>query len=243
MKKTRLWTSTIAAVALAVGALMSAVPAQAAATGTVTDNGDGTATVVWSGYANISQASVSMGCTGLGSPCYSYRPSTVSGTITVSEGLLVTSGLTQVPLPAGTYDIKLTENTTTVIAQSNGVQIGSGGGPSSDATESAPVEVSLTLDLEANGASCKDGSAAKGLVGTWLTLPSADDCSSTTRTGAKLLGWSTSANFPVQRAQSQIDNGWGTIDEVIDGVRMIFIPAGKATFVSGPNSLHPVWAS
>lgn len=120
------------------------------------------------------------------------------------------------------------------------------GGPSgttSDAVASAPVEVSLSLDLAASGASCKEGSAATGLMGAWLYLPAAGDCSSTTKPNAKLLGWSTSANFPVQRAQSQVDNRWGAIDEVFDGVRMIFIPAGQATFVSGANSLHPIWAS
>lgn len=107
----------------------------------------------------------------------------------------------------------------------------------------APEEVSLSLDLAASGASCKEGSAATGVMGAWLFLPAADDCSSTTDPNAKLLGWSTSANFPVQRAQSQVDNRWGAIDEIFDGVRMIFIPAGMATFVSGPNSLHPIWAS
>lgn len=114
---------------------------------------------------------------------------------------------------------------------------------SSDNAPSTPVEVSLSLDLAASGATCKAGAAARGVMGSWLYLPAADDCSSTTDPNAKLLGWSTSANFPVQRAQSQVDNRWGAIDEVFDGVRMIFIPAGQATFVSGPNSLYPIWAS
>lgn len=112
-----------------------------------------------------------------------------------------------------------------------------------NAAVSQPAEVSLSLDLAASGASCKEGSAATGVMGAWLFLPAADDCSSTTDPSAKLLGWSTSANFPVDRAQSQVDNRWGAIDEIFDGVRMIFIPAGQATFVSGPNSLFPIWAS
>lgn len=120
---------------------------------------------------------------------------------------------------------------------------GSGGGTSSDSVASAPVEVSLSLDLAASGASCKEGSAATGVMGAWMYLPAAGDCSSKTNPGAKLLGWSTSPDFPVGRAQSQVDNRWGAIDEVFGGVRMIFIPAGQATFVSGPNSLHPIWAS
>jgi hypothetical protein len=63
------------------------------------------------------------------------------------------------------------------------------------------------------------------------------------KAGAKLLGWSTSAAFPVARAQAQVDKKWGVIDETIDGVRMIFIPAGMATFVSGSNNLYPVWSA
>ena len=33
------------------------------------------------------------------------------------------------------------------------------------------------------------------------------------------------------------------IDEVIDGERMIFIPGGMATFVSGSNNLFPIWSA
>lgn len=110
-------------------------------------------------------------------------------------------------------------------------------------SQPAPVEVSLSLDLATSDASCTEGSAATGVAGAWLTLPGADDCSSVTNPDANLLGWSTSANFPVELAQSQVDKGWGAIDDTFDGVRMIFIPAGQATFVSGPNSLHPIWAS
>ena len=171
----------------------------------------------------------------------------------VVEGMSVKTGPTTVSLPAGSYEIKLVDKSSggppynTFVAQSSGaISIGGGGGgggASSDAATSAPVEASLSLDLAASGASCKSGSAAKGFVGTWLTLPSAGDCTSTTKPDAKLLGWSTHANFPVERAQSQVNKGWGAIDEVINGVRMIFIPAGQATFISGPNSLHPIWAN
>jgi hypothetical protein len=76
-------------------------------------------------------------------------------------------------------------------------------------------------------------------------LPSADQCSQsgpTAKAGATLLGWSTSENFPIARAQSQIDKHWGVIDESIDGIRMIFIPAGMAVFVSGSNNLFPIWS-
>lgn len=116
---------------------------------------------------------------------------------------------------------------------------------SSSAADSQPVEASLSLDLAASGASCKSGSAATGFVGTWLTLPSADDCTSTTRSDAKLLGWSTSKDFPVEIAQRQVSNGWGAYEMTNESGRVtaVFIPAGKATFVSGSNSLYPIWAS
>lgn len=121
---------------------------------------------------------------------------------------------------------------------------GGGGGTSSAAAASAPVEVSLSLDLAASGASCTEGSAASGTTGSWLKLPGAGDCSSKTEPKATLLGWATTADFPVEIAQRQIRNGWGAYEMFDSEGRMtaVFIPAGQATFVSGPNSLHPVWA-
>ncbi len=120
---------------------------------------------------------------------------------------------------------------------------GGGGGGSSSSSASAPVET-LSLAVAASGATCTGGNPT-GYAGAWLTLPSADKCSQsgpTAKPGAKLLGWSTSANFPIARAQAQIDKKWGVIDEAIDGQRMIFIPGGMATFVSGSNNLFPVWS-
>jgi hypothetical protein len=102
----------------------------------------------------------------------------------------------------------------------------------------------LTLQVAASGVSCTGGNPS-GVSGSWLTLPGADQCTqtgSTVKPGATLLGWSTSANFPIARAQAQVDKHWGVIDEVIDGVRMIFIPGGMATYVSGSNDLYPVWS-
>jgi hypothetical protein len=102
----------------------------------------------------------------------------------------------------------------------------------------------LSLSVAASGATCTGGNPT-GYSGSWLTLPSADQCTQsgpTVKPGAKLLGWATSSSFPIARAQAQIDKKWGVIDEEINGVRMIFIPAGMATFVSGSNNLFPVWS-
>lgn len=119
---------------------------------------------------------------------------------------------------------------------------GGGGGGSSSSSSSTPQ--TLTLEVAASGASCTGGNPS-GVSGAWLTLPGAEACTQsgpTAKPGATLLGWATSASFPIARAQSQIDKHWGVIDEVIDGVRMIFIPGGMAAFVSGSNNLYPIWS-
>ncbi|CAB4691635.1 unannotated protein [freshwater metagenome] len=131
------------------------------------------------------------------------------------------------------------------------ITVGSGGGSSSSDSSTPSVETStpsvetLSLSLAASGATCTGGNPT-GYAGTWLTLPSADQCTQsgpTAKSGAKLLGWATSSSFPVARAQAQVDKKWGVIDEVIDGERMIFIPGGMATFVSGSNNLFPIWSA
>lgn len=117
----------------------------------------------------------------------------------------------------------------------------------SGSPSSTPVATTEALHLATGpaGATCTGGNPS-GLSGSWLTLPSADQCKpsgTAVKAGATLLGWSTSASFPVASAQAQVDKSWGAIDETIGGVRMIFIPAGMATFVSGSNTLYPVWSS
>ena len=118
--------------------------------------------------------------------------------------------------------------------------------PSPAQTTSSPLMTeTLSLSVAASGATCAGGNPS-GTSGSWLTLPGADQCSQsgpTAKPGAKLLGWATSANFPIARAQAQVDKKWGVIDEVIDGQRMIFIPGGMATFVSGSNNLFPIWSA
>lgn len=98
--------------------------------------------------------------------------------------------------------------------------------------------VDATLRLQGSESGCNPGSSTS-TVGSWVQMPKASDC---TRAGYTLLGWSTSQNFPVAVAQRQVNLGWGTIDDVFDGVRMIFIPAGGYAAVSGDNNLYPVWS-
>jgi hypothetical protein len=118
---------------------------------------------------------------------------------------------------------------------------GSGGSSGSSSTSSPPVTDTFVMGTSDSGIKCT-GANPTVTRGTWFTLPTADTChpGGDTPAGSVLLGWSTSATFPVARAQYQINKG--VIDEEIGGGRMIYIPAGMATFVSGSNTLYPVWA-
>ena len=169
-------------------------------------------------------------------------------TFTVSVGAGATSGSIVV---SSTGQWCPSRTATIAVTVSGGSGGGGGGGSSSSDSSTPSVETStpsvetLSLSLAASGATCTGGNPT-GYAGTWLTLPSADQCTQsgpTAKSGAKLLGWATSSSFPVARAQAQVDKKWGVIDEVIDGERMIFIPGGMATFVSGSNNLFPIWSA
>lgn len=84
--------------------------------------------------------------------------------------------------------------------------------------------------------------SANGIQGTWVQLPSASSCTAPAdRPGGTLLGWATSSDFPIDMARDQVSRGWGAIDGTFNGMRMIFIPAGGYTMVSGDNRLHAIW--
>ena len=70
--------------------------------------------------------------------------------------------------------------------------------------------------------------------GTWQSTPTAQEW---TRPGFTLLGWATHRLFPVDRARAATS----AFDGEVDGQRMIYIPAGKPTFVSGDVSLYAIW--
>lgn len=170
----------------------------------------------------------------------------LSGAATIvgpgSEDYLVTSS------NGGTITMSTTQGACSASAPGVISIVGTGGGPSSDTTmtESAPAPVeTLTLSAGVSGGAVCTGGETSGTSGSWLTLPSADQChpsSTAVDPTAELLGWSTSAAFPQSIAEHQLDMGWGAWDGDVDGIRMIFIPAGQATFVSGSNQLFPIWA-
>jgi len=94
-----------------------------------------------------------------------------------------------------------------------------------------------------DGTTCSN-SGESGIDGGWLTLPGANDCTPpAAKTGATLLGWATTPDFPVAIAQRQVSNGWGAYESYNDDgqITAVFIPAGLATFLSGSNTLYAIW--
>jgi hypothetical protein len=120
-------------------------------------------------------------------------------------------------------------------------------------TQSDPPETdtgstsSPQMDLQwilSGGASCStNGMAAQ--IGTWLRVPSRDDCTPpSSAPNAGLLGWATSPDFPVDIAQRQVTNGWGAYETFNDDGQLtgVFIPAGGYTLLSGDTNLFPIWS-
>lgn len=124
---------------------------------------------------------------------------------------------------------------------------GGGGSSSSSSSSSTPTVETLNVEVSGSDTACTGGNPSAS-SGSWLTLPSAEDC---TQTGpkadpsAKLLGWATDPNFSVEIAKRQVANGWGAYETFNAEGQLtgVFIPAGGATFVSGSNNLYPIWSS
>ena len=72
----------------------------------------------------------------------------------------------------------------------------------------------------------------------WIALPSPDVQA---RSSLTFLGWATSVDFPIDVARGQVSKGWGTFDQVIEGERMIFIPAGGSIHVTAPTRLFAIY--
>lgn len=124
---------------------------------------------------------------------------------------------------------------------------GGGGGSSSSAPASAPTLETLEVGVSGSDTTCTGGNPT-GFSGSWLQLPSAGDCQQTgpkANPNAKLLGWATDPNFPVAIAQRQVNNGWGAYEtfNAEGAMTGVFIPAGGSTFISGSNTLYPIWSS
>ena len=112
----------------------------------------------------------------------------------------------------------------------------SGVGPSDGSTMSARH----TLEYNAISGECTVKTSGLVASGVWTQVPSDKQCTNPEHT---LLGWATTSNFPIEIAQRQKDNGWGTyelFDE--DGIlTTVYIPAGDMTVVTGDNVLYAIW--
>jgi hypothetical protein len=99
-----------------------------------------------------------------------------------------------------------------------------------------------TLTLESPGGVTCSSSNAGGVRGSWVSLPTGDDCRIADQPEGRVLGWATTSDFPVEIAQRQVDNGWGAYEIFNDdgSIASVFIPAGGSTFLSGSTRLFPV---
>jgi len=95
------------------------------------------------------------------------------------------------------------------------------------------TESSFTLSWSGEGTGDSTRTASSG---TWLATPTAAEW---TRAGFALLGWATDPSFPVQIARQATS----AFDGPINGTRVIYIPAGASTFVTGDNTLHAIWGA
>lgn len=102
---------------------------------------------------------------------------------------------------------------------------------------SAPVPPTFTLTTPADGrGTCWPSVSGRG--GTWVQLTASGCTPPSGRDGAALLGWATSPDFPVTRARNGV-----AVDEELGGLRMVFIPVDGYTFLSGDNTLYPIWGT
>lgn len=113
---------------------------------------------------------------------------------------------------------------------------GPGDGPSGGGS-TAPVAPVVTFTLSSSAAdrgTCWPAVSGRG--GSWVQL-TADGCTAPRgHDGTVLLGWATNPSFPAARALNGV-----AVDEEFGGVRMIFIPVDGFTFLSGDNTLYPIW--
>ena len=230
----------------------------AQAAGTLADNGDGTFTVA-SLLADkeivvICDSSVNESdCNNGGLLTVLLYITETNGTYGVGStvrGLDPDSPPNQIPtpLPAGTYTIVLrTSPVTSPLASLLNFTVdggGGGGGETSSESTAQPATVALLINT-VDGSTCRQSSES-GFAGTWVKLPSANDCTApSSRAGSKLLGWATNPNFPVDIAQRQVTNGWGAYETYNNEGQLtaVFIPAGGSTYLSGDGNLFAIWSN
>ena len=116
----------------------------------------------------------------------------------------------------------------------------------SNASSAPSVERLVKLSLAQSlppGVTCST-QVVEGTSDSWVQLPGAQDCTTSSTDGPTLLGWATQAGFPVQIAQRQVTNGWGAYESFDDSGALtgVFIPAGGFTVLSADTGLYPIWS-
>lgn len=167
-----------------------------------------------------------------------------SGSTTVTASLLAASlGNTKFPEPVilevGGKVAQVDDNTVANSATWTMILWGGpGDGSSSDRSDSTAAQVPIfTLSSSASDrGTCWP--TVSGVGGTWVRLTASGCAPPVGRAQATLLGWATNPSFPVARATDGV-----AVDEQIAGVRMIFIPVDGYTFLSGDNTLYPIWSN
>ena len=107
-----------------------------------------------------------------------------------------------------------------------------------------PRVVDITLDAGVD-ARCTVSKMSANQT-SWLTLPKASDCTPTAnKPRATLLGWSTTAGFPVAIAEHQIDHGYAAYETKDNAgqITSLFIPAGGQTYLTWDNTLYAIWSA
>ena len=105
----------------------------------------------------------------------------------------------------------------------------------------------LALTLPA-GWTCQFPEETRQVDG-WTRLPNATNCNRATPSASgvteQLLGWATNAEFPVDIAERQVNNGWGAYETFNSTGQLtgVFIPAGGYTLISNDTNLYPIFSN
>ena len=148
--------------------------------------------------------------------------------VTYSAGLFVAVA------SSGTGNRVMTSGTSTPAAPSDG------SGSQSVAPQSVNVDIGLdTGEVPASW-------SGETTIGSWLSLPATSEVSGTgENAGKEFLGVATSEDFPVEIAQTQIDNGWGAYEIYSDdgSLLSVFIPAGYSVHVTASPRVFAIWST
>ena len=121
--------------------------------------------------------------------------------------------------------------------------------PASSADEPEAQSVApqaLNVDIGLDAGDIPASWSGETTIGSWLSLPASSEVSGTgDNAGKEFLGVATSADFPVDIAQRQIDNGWGVykIDGDDGSLKSVFIPADYSMHITAAPRVFAIWSN